>query len=236
MARIVQPCGPRDAVEPLDPREVVAAIADGRRRHGEATAMACPQPRASSPSNRSRSSPGQAMKAMPSACAATSASVRSHSPFLDAHLAQAEQASTAGHSRRGRSGKRAGSARRQGRAGSRSAASARALARAVHPHHPGQRVAVGDAEAVHAELERAAAPARSRPTPRAGRRRGWSRQARRIGARAIVGGCGAVAEDQLLPREAAYIQASSAHPNSPWMNQSGAPPRPSPITPSRKIQ
>ena len=109
---------------------------------------------------------------------------------------------------------------------------ARGLARTVHPHHASERVAVGDPEAIHAELERARHQFdRIRHPPQEGKRRGEPKLDER---RTLDRGRRHVrAPHQLQSRKSGFL---GHQPKSPCMNQLGCPPRPSPIRPSRKIQ
>ena len=88
----------------------------------------------------------------------------------------------------------------------------RALARAVHPHDAGERVAVGDADRVHAELERRQHQldrVRRAAQEREGRA---SRQARQKATRGDRRGRHVVGPHQLHPRKVRAFRASAEQP------------------------
>ena len=100
---------------------------------------------------------------------------------------------------------------------------------AVQAHHAGQRVAVGDPEAIHAELER--------PKHQLDRVRGAAQEGERrsdaqldVGRRLARRRRHVAAAHQLEAGESLSLRHQ---PNSPWRYQLGAPPRPSPAMPSR---
>ena len=185
---------------------------------------------------------GQAMKAMPSACAATSAQRQLAFAFLRAHLAEAEQARQPAIAlavdRIGEQARRVGQiepaadqrlsaprlcrrcasaplrpaccGRRSRSHPCRARAPQHQLDRVRRPAQEGERR--GDAELDISGARRRHVLARQRPMSHASSRTRAS--CTRSTAEPSFGDDG-------------------HQPNSPWMNQPGAPPRPSPIRPSR---
>ena len=215
------PAGPAARSAPHRRRDT-----DSSPRHGAATARRSQAAAARLRKHRDPRRPGDEGDAF--RCSATSASVSSHSPFSPASC-PGSAAATAGHSRRGP--RVSEQARRIGQVqpAADQRPHSRFLGGAVHPHHPGQRVAVGDRRSRPCRACTPPAPARSRPTRRAGSENGRGhaqldkrRRRDRLGA---------------ARRGTSFFRAKFAYSGISRTARagyhSGAPPRPSPITPSR---
>ena len=155
-------------VEPLDPGIVVAPVKPARRDDDAMTSRR--RVTAAALSKSEKSSPGQAMKAMPSECAATSLERQLALAFLGAHLAQAEQPGQP--SIAVAIDRISEQARRIGRVepAADQRPDPRAAAGAVHAHHARPACSGRRSRSRHNRAEVRSGPARSRPTRRAGRK------------------------------------------------------------------
>ena len=217
----------RQPIQPLDPRRVVAAIKPARRGMAERRQCVAKPRQLGLEGVEIFVRPGDEGDAV--GMLGDIAQRQFAFAFLGAHLAEAQEPRQApvalAVDRVSEQARRVGKVE----AATDQRLEPRALAGAVHADDAGERVAVGDADPIHPQLERAQHQLdRVRRAAQEGEWRGDAKlDERRAGHRRRRH---LAAAHQLEAREAGFLRHQ---PNSPWMNQAGAPPRPSPMRPSR---